>query len=1009
MASPVVAANPTRRDNLVVVEQDAAPVYAAALQWSVDGGRSWGHTSLPLPPGTTAQLSGPDLAFAPDGSLYVVYLSLHGRGHTPEHLWLARSSDGGRSLSAPVSVAAALAFQPRVAVGAPGGVVVTYVQATAVGQLSLPGPTTVEAVTSADGGATFSLPVQVSDPSRARVGAAVPTVAADGTVVVVYQDFKTDVRDFLNLDGPVWPDPLALVVSRSTDGGAHFGAGHEADSDVLAAQRFVAFDPVFPSVAAGPGGDLTMVWADAARGGARAVLRRSTDLGATWGPRQIVGGGVGSAVVQRLPAVSVAPDGRVDVLDLDNRLNPTGERLDAWLSSSRDGGASFTAVRVNTAPVGAGAAPPHGARFGAPDLGTRIALASGPDAALAGWPGGAPPVAAGAAGVVVDTVGVSVPGALERTLGALALLLLGAICAVVAVAARWPAAITAAGGAGATVAARSAAAVGSARQLIAHGPPVPLPAPPGVPRIRVGARSYPVLLPSLRDPRLHVAGALISVQVLGQVALGFQLSVAQILLAMGASALAELAITFIQRRQVIWPASALLTGNGVALLLRVPGTAHGDWWSLKGANVFLFAALVSLLSKYLIRLRGRHIFNPSNVGLVTTFLVFGPKRSDPQDLWWGPFSPGLALTLAIVVIAGLLITRRLHMLPIVVTFMACFAAFVGVITAAEHCVSARWHVGSLCGGDYWSVLASSPEILIFVFFMITDPQTAPRGRAARTAYGAAVALASALLAAPMRTEFATKVGILGGLVIVCAMMPLSRRWLPGAVSLGMRGVGRLTTAAGRRAEDAVRALVLAGSALLAAAVSAALVAFAAIPAQHSAAATSQFSVNVSQVASRPHIAVDAATLPTVTVDPAVLAADSSVSSASARKRALDAVQDLLILARADDAVDPHLAATAAVGPMLQQAISAITVEQQRGQRLVNTYRFTGLHLPLARNPANYQASLEVTVEVQATVTTVTYTGLTGHTVVTQTEATVNRVLAVQLVGGYYLLSGDYTG
>ena len=75
----------------------------------------------------------------------------------------------------------------------------------------------------------------------------------------------------------------------------------------------------------------------------------------------------------------------------------------------------------------------------------------------------------------------------------------------------------------------------------------------------------------------------------------------------------------------MWPASALITGNGVAFILRVPGTQHGDWWSLRGWWIFVGTAAVSLLSKHVIQLGGRHIFNPSNIGLVLCFLVLGTK------------------------------------------------------------------------------------------------------------------------------------------------------------------------------------------------------------------------------------------------------------------------------------------------------------------------------------------------------------------------------------------------
>ena len=142
---------------------------------------------------------------------------------------------------------------------------------------------------------------------------------------------------------------------------------------------------------------------------------------------------------------------------------------------------------------------------------------------------------------------------------------------------------------------------------------------------------YPVLLPTLRDPRLHLAAVIVSLQVLGQTAFAFRLSIAQILVSLLTCAALEVGIAFWRQRVIMWPASALLTGNGVAFILRVPGTEHGDWWSLRGAWIFAATAAVSLLSKHVVRFRGRHLFNPSNFGLVLCFLVLGKNRADPLD------------------------------------------------------------------------------------------------------------------------------------------------------------------------------------------------------------------------------------------------------------------------------------------------------------------------------------------------------------------------------------------
>ena len=95
---------------------------------------------------------------------------------------------------------------------------------------------------------------------------------------------------------------------------------------------------------------------------------------------------------------------------------------------------------------------------------------------------------------------------------------------------------------------------------------------PARPTLWVRGTAYPVLLPSIRDPRLHLAVVIVSLQVLGQVAFEFRLSIAQILVAVGTCAVLEVGIALWRQRVILWPASALLTGNGVAFILRVPGT-----------------------------------------------------------------------------------------------------------------------------------------------------------------------------------------------------------------------------------------------------------------------------------------------------------------------------------------------------------------------------------------------------------------------------------------------------
>src|SRR5439155_109150 len=96
--------------------------------------------------------------------------------------------------------------------------------------------------------------------------------------------------------------------------------------------------------------------------------------------------------------------------------------------------------------------------------------------------------------------------------------------------------------------------------------PIPFNIPPD--------RPTEIQLLAVGDPLLAPA-----IHVLGQVALHFRVSVPQILAAILACAVIEIAMTFRQKRAFVWPASAMLTGSGVALILRVVGTPPDQPWN----------------------------------------------------------------------------------------------------------------------------------------------------------------------------------------------------------------------------------------------------------------------------------------------------------------------------------------------------------------------------------------------------------------------------------------------
>jgi len=311
-----------------------------------------------------------------------------------------------------------------------------------------------------------------------------------------------------------------------------------------------------------------------------------------------------------------------------------------------------------------------------------------------------------------------------------------------------------------------------------------------------GGTAYPLVLPTIRDPRLHVAAVIITIHVLGQVGLHFRVSIPQILAAIITCAVIEIALTFRQSKAFVWPASAMLTGSGVALILRVVGTPPDDPWNTDAWWVFAGVAAFSLLTKYVIKYRGSHVFNPSNIGLVVTFVVLGSTRVEPLDFWWAPLNGWMILAYVVIIGGGLLITRRLKLLALAATFWVSLAVGIGLLAASGHCMTTNWAFAPVCGVDFWRVIVTSPEVMIFLFFMITDPKTVPAGRVGRVVFGLLVAAASVLLMAPQTNEFGTKVGLLAGLVVICAARPLLDRVLPEPrsaaddlrrVALGIRG------------------------------------------------------------------------------------------------------------------------------------------------------------------------------------------------------------------------------
>jgi hypothetical protein len=389
--SPVLVVNPAQRTNMVVVDRVDRPDFGAGVHVTNDAGGNWQDVALPPPPGSAGKPFSPAAGYDGRGMLYVSFVTLSGPGNDPDGLWVTRSGDGGLTFDEPTRVAGPDTFHTALAVDPRSGRLFSaWLQSNAAAggcelcfaQTGLP----IVVSRSDDAGRTWSPPVQVSDPNRARVGAPAVAVGPDGNPSVVYVDYGEDRVDWENLPG-TYDGRFTLVHARSADRGVQFAPGRDVDTGIVPPGRFVAYLPVRPGFAVGGNGDMVVVWADRRSGDTDVLLRRSTDDGRTWtGPVQVNRGTAGDGVPQYMPAVGVAPAGRIDVVYYDGTVDPRGSAVDVLVSSSSDDGESFArTVRLSTRASNRRIGPPGSQFSPEADFGARISVASLSGGAVAAW------------------------------------------------------------------------------------------------------------------------------------------------------------------------------------------------------------------------------------------------------------------------------------------------------------------------------------------------------------------------------------------------------------------------------------------------------------------------------------------------------------------------------------------------------------------------------------------------------------------------------------------------
>jgi Na+-transporting NADH:ubiquinone oxidoreductase subunit NqrB len=214
------------------------------------------------------------------------------------------------------------------------------------------------------------------------------------------------------------------------------------------------------------------------------------------------------------------------------------------------------------------------------------------------------------------------------------------------------------------------------------------------------APSRPGHLPVLGIDKRYLAPILVTlVLIVGQVAFGFLESWSRTMLAIGTAIGIELVLARLFFGS--WPhlASAYISGISVGMLVRSPFI-----WP------YALCSAISITSKYVLRVDGRHIWNPSNFGIVA-MLVLAADSVAGLSVQWG----NNLLPMIVVWCFGSVIIHTLGRFHITVTYVASFLVFAALRSAVT-------------GHPFLSEAApiTGPMYQLFIFFMITDPKTTVR-------------------------------------------------------------------------------------------------------------------------------------------------------------------------------------------------------------------------------------------------------------------------------------------
>ncbi|MFL5480561.1 MAG: RnfABCDGE type electron transport complex subunit D [Gemmatimonadaceae bacterium] len=222
------------------------------------------------------------------------------------------------------------------------------------------------------------------------------------------------------------------------------------------------------------------------------------------------------------------------------------------------------------------------------------------------------------------------------------------------------------------------------------------------------------------DPRYLIAFLITLVLVVGQLRYHLLGGYDRLVIALGVCMATEALLSWFDRGKVVNLLSAYISGISLTLLIKPQG---GALWP------FVIGGFIAIASKYVLRYRESHLWNPTNFA-IAALLLAAPDRISVLSHQFG----NDVTTNLVIWIFGLIIAARVGVLHITLTYVISFL----LLNTAR---------ATLLGQPVVPEIApiTGPMYQLFVFFMITDPRTVVRGRRKQIVVAVLIAVAETVI------------------------------------------------------------------------------------------------------------------------------------------------------------------------------------------------------------------------------------------------------------------------